>query len=113
MGSSRTPAGVWLTVGARFGLSVAAATAWTLGLTGLLPVPFGAADTALAEHHLPVWLSLALLVTIGTVVAHVRGVAGAARVGGALVVGGIALARSGAEHRARTPVADAAQNAVT
>ncbi|MFX0580548.1 EamA family transporter [Nocardia nepalensis] len=129
------------------GLSVAAATAWTLGLTGLLPVLFGDADTALAEQHIPVWLSLTLLVTISTVVAYACGVAGAARIGstlmslillsevlfavvlswllldesvspvqmigGVLVVGGIALARSGAEHRTRTPAPDAAEHTPT
>lgn len=61
------------------GLSVAAGTARALGPTGLLPVLFGDADTALAEHYLPVWLPLTLLVTISTVVAYVCGVAAAAQ----------------------------------
>jgi drug/metabolite transporter (DMT)-like permease len=129
------------------GLTVAAATAWVLGLTGLLPLRFGESTTSLAEHHIPAGLSLTSLVVISTVVAYVCSVAGAARIGstlmslillsevlfavvlswllldesvsplqligGVLVVGGIALARSGAEHRIPAPVVDAAGSAAT
>lgn len=119
------------------GMGVAALTAWALGLTAVLPLEFGAGTATLAEHRLPVWAALALLIAISTVVAYLCGVAGAARIGstlmslvllsevlfavvlarillgeaiapvqmagGVLLVGGIALARSGAGGRATTP----------
>lgn len=120
------------------GLAVAAVTAWVLGLASVLPLHVGASTAVMAERGLPVWVALALLIAISTVVAYLCGVAGAARIGstlmslvllsevlfavvlarillgeaiapvqmagGVLLVGGIALARSGAERPVGAPV---------
>ncbi len=115
------------------GLTVAAATSWTLGALTVLPIHFGGATATMAERHLPAWVALALLILLSTVVAYLCGVAGAARIGATLmslillsevlfavalswlllgeavapiqlfgallVIGGIALARYGADQR--------------
>ncbi|WP_067861480.1 EamA family transporter [Nocardia shimofusensis] len=119
------------------GLSVAAVTAWVLGLVTVLPLQVGESTAVMAERPLPVWVALALLIAVSTVVAYLCGVAGAARIGstlmslvllsevlfavvlarillgeaiapvqlagGVLLVGGIALARSGAERPVVVP----------
>ncbi|NEW39082.1 DMT family transporter [Nocardia cyriacigeorgica] len=67
------------------GLTVAAASMWTLTALGVLPVMLGGREATLAEHSIPVAVSLALLVAISTVVAYLCGVAGAARIGATLM----------------------------
>lgn len=67
------------------GLGVAALTAWALGLAAVLPLHFGTSTAVMAERELPVWVALALLIAISTVVAYLCGVAGAARIGSTLM----------------------------
>lgn len=56
------------------GLMVGAAVMWLAAATGLLPMAFGAADTALGPWTVPWWVSLAGLVVLATVLAYVSGV---------------------------------------
>lgn len=67
------------------GLVVAAAAAWAVGATGLLPLVTGGDTATLAGHDIPVALSLALLILISTVTAYLCSVAGAARIGSTLM----------------------------
>ncbi|MFI9506379.1 DMT family transporter [Nocardia sp. NPDC052566] len=66
------------------GLTIAAATAWVLVITGVLPGVVGSGTARLADHDIPVPLALTLLV-LSTVTAYLAGVAGAARIGSTLM----------------------------
>ncbi|MEV6273880.1 DMT family transporter [Nocardia sp. NPDC051832] len=83
--SERTTAQVRPVVLLGTGLTVAAVTSWVLALTQVLPVHLGAGTVTLAEHRIPAWLSLTLLILISTVIAYLCGVAGAARIGSTLM----------------------------
>lgn len=63
------------------GLVVGAATIGLAGVTGLLPVGVGGSTAVLAGHAVPVWLPVAALVLVSTVVAYLAGAAGMARMG--------------------------------
>lgn len=83
--SERTTAQVRPVVLLGTGLTVAAATSWLLAAVQVLPVHIGAGTVTLADHRIPAFLSLALLVLISTVIAYLCGVAGAARIGSTLM----------------------------
>ncbi|TQJ38962.1 threonine/homoserine efflux transporter RhtA [Arthrobacter sp. SLBN-112] len=63
------------------GLMVGAAVMWLAAATGLLPMAFGTADTALGPWTVPWWVSLAGLVVLATVLAYVSGVMAARALG--------------------------------
>ncbi|MDQ0662335.1 drug/metabolite transporter (DMT)-like permease [Arthrobacter ulcerisalmonis] len=63
------------------GLMVGAAVMWLAAATGLLPMAFSTADTALGPWTTPWWAPLAGLVVLATVLAYVSGVMAARALG--------------------------------
>ncbi|MGH3357610.1 MAG: EamA family transporter [Nocardioidaceae bacterium] len=63
------------------GMAVGAAVVGVIGVVGLLPFDFDAADTSLAGRQLPWWAILLLLAGVSTVVAYVCGIMAIARLG--------------------------------
>ncbi|MGX1163250.1 threonine/homoserine efflux transporter RhtA [Arthrobacter sp. SLBN-100] len=63
------------------GLLVGAAVMWLSAATGLLPMTFSTADTALGPWVTPWWVSLAGLVILATVLAYVSGIMAARALG--------------------------------
>lgn len=57
------------------GLTVSAVLIGLLGLTGLLPLSFSSSNVAVADHSVGVWLPIAVLVVISTVIAYLTGIA--------------------------------------
>jgi drug/metabolite transporter (DMT)-like permease len=63
------------------GLLVGAAVIWLAGATGMLPMSFSTADTALGPWVTPWWVPLAGLVVLATVLAYVSGIMAARALG--------------------------------
>lgn len=57
------------------GLTVSALVIGTLGLVGILPLEFSASNAVVAEHSVGVWLPVAVLVLVSTVIAYLTGIA--------------------------------------
>ncbi|MBT2265589.1 EamA family transporter [Rhodococcus erythropolis] len=63
------------------GLTVSALVIGALGLVGILPFQFSASNTVVAEHSVGVWLPVAVLVLVSTVIAYLTGIAAIALLG--------------------------------
>jgi len=57
------------------GLTVSALVIGALGLVGILPLEFSASNAVVAEHSVGVWLPVAVLVLVSTVIAYLTGIA--------------------------------------
>lgn len=57
------------------GLTVSALVIGALGLVGILPLEFSASNAVVAEHSVSVWLPVAVLVLVSTVIAYLTGIA--------------------------------------
>ncbi|MGW4843123.1 EamA family transporter [Nocardia brasiliensis] len=66
------------------GMTVSVFLVSALGVLGLLPLRVGSWSASLAGVDIPATVSLVLLIVLGTVVAHLSGVAGAALIGSTL-----------------------------
>ncbi|MBD3782996.1 MAG: EamA family transporter [Micrococcales bacterium] len=69
---------------AAFGLAAGAVVLALLGVSGVIPMRFGAARVELAGASAPAWVALAELVVVAAAVAYVLGVLGARHLGSTL-----------------------------